>query len=482
MSKDIRISRRDTLKLGGAALALAATGFNPFAFASDKKSAVVIGAGIAGLSAAYDLKQAGYDVVVMEKWDFIGGRMRDAKMGPLLLMPHALGVLQNTNEIHSLAKEVGIAHEFSGDADADAYVMNNGIGSYPISLKFNLDEISKIPGFTKETVASLPKLQWELEKVKSEIDPSLVATGAAWDHETVGQFFVRVLGKEEAEQFMDSWLDPFLAAWGWTRYETSCVPVIAWMAHGYGTKTPRGGIGVLTRKLGEMLPVSLSTTVRYITPPGKDGRHTIHYLTSELERKSVSPDIVICATEGKFIPELVQGLDKDQLDFFRGIDFTKSVSVRYVLADDAAPKDYIGDAYTKSHPDPIKSRIWFWSVNPKGTDYPENPASISMVLQRSEVAGWQRSGLSQPDYCLPLLKSVYPDLNEAKIDSIVTTGCDDLVHMQPGYVKKIAKILAEQESKKRGLYFIGEYMAGAHTAAACASGRSTARTIIKHWS
>jgi hypothetical protein len=35
--------------------------------------------------------------------------------------------------------------------------------------------------------------------------------------------------------------------------------------------------------------------------------------------------------------------------------------------------------------------------------------------------------------------------------------------------------------RKRGLYFAGEYVAGAHTGAACASGRSIARLIKQHW-
>ncbi|MCY1546266.1 hypothetical protein D9M68_822550 [compost metagenome] len=103
-------------------------------------------------------------------------------------------------------------------------------------------------------------------------------------------------------------------------------------------------------------------------------------------------------------------------------------------------------------------------------------------MQRTEAAEWQRSGMSQPEYCMTFLRQLYPDLDESKIVGAVTTGCDDLVHMPPGYVAKMAEILSEQNRVKHGLYFAGEYMAGAHTAAACASGRSTARTIINHWS
>ncbi|MFK8399948.1 FAD-dependent oxidoreductase [Pseudomonas sp. BGr12] len=482
MNKKLSLSRRDLLKYSAATLAISATGLGSFSFASNKRSAVVIGAGIAGLSTAYELKKAGFEVIVMEKWDFVGGRMRDAKMGPIYLMPHALGVLQGTKEIHNLAEEVGIANDFSGEAEADFDYLNNGVGTYAHSLRFNYDDVSKIPGLTTETIRTLPKLRDDLLSIKQKVDPSFISTGAYLDNETVGQYFNRILGQQAANQVLDYWVDPFLAAWGWTRNETTSIAVTSWMAHGQGTKTPRAGIGVLTRKLGELVPLSLSTTVRYITPPDIDGRHTVHYLTKDFERKSITPDIVVCATEGKFIPEIIQGMDDTHLKFFSSIDFSKAISVQWALMDDASPKEILGEAYTQTHPDPVKRRIAAWYLIPKGLDHPENPARLAVALRRSEVSEWQRSGLSQAEYSLRLLKQVYPEFNEAKITNTVVTGCDDLVHMPKGFVKDMSKILSEQNRVKHGLYFAGEYLAGAHTAAACASGRNTARTIINHWS
>ena len=44
-----------------------------------------------------------------------------------------------------------------------------------------------------------------------------------------------------------------------------------------------------------MLPVQNNTTVRYITPPDATGRRTVHYLTPDLQRRSVKPDLVVLA-------------------------------------------------------------------------------------------------------------------------------------------------------------------------------------------
>ncbi|MGC2493796.1 MAG: FAD-dependent oxidoreductase [Candidatus Binatus sp.] len=40
------------------------------------KKVVVVGAGMAGLSAAYRLRKAGVDVTVLESNDHVGGRVR----------------------------------------------------------------------------------------------------------------------------------------------------------------------------------------------------------------------------------------------------------------------------------------------------------------------------------------------------------------------------------------------------------------------
>src|SRR5262249_27199952 len=109
------------------------------------------------------------------------------------------------------------------------------------------------------------------------------------------------------------------------------------------------------------------------------------------------------------------------------------------------------------------------------------PANARLDLMRPEVPKWQTSGKTMQEYCEPLLKHFYPEFDMHNVVDIVNYTCDDLAYMPVGYCKKISTVLNEQAKERRGLYFAGEYVAGAHTGAACASGRTIGRLVAQHW-
>jgi monoamine oxidase len=66
------MQRRDVLKAGGTALA----GLAASTARAAKKNVIVMGAGIAGLSCAYELNRRGHDVTVLEASGRSGGHVR----------------------------------------------------------------------------------------------------------------------------------------------------------------------------------------------------------------------------------------------------------------------------------------------------------------------------------------------------------------------------------------------------------------------
>ena len=73
-SHDAGLTRRQLLAGGAALAAAAALSRVPSARAAGNPRIAIIGAGLAGLSCAYDLKGAGYTAQVYEGSDRVGGR------------------------------------------------------------------------------------------------------------------------------------------------------------------------------------------------------------------------------------------------------------------------------------------------------------------------------------------------------------------------------------------------------------------------
>jgi monoamine oxidase len=73
IAREAHISRRQFLAATGAATVAAAT-WSPLARAADTERVVIVGAGLAGLTCAYRLKQSGVTAKVFEASDRVGGR------------------------------------------------------------------------------------------------------------------------------------------------------------------------------------------------------------------------------------------------------------------------------------------------------------------------------------------------------------------------------------------------------------------------
>ncbi|MEB3197785.1 MAG: NAD(P)/FAD-dependent oxidoreductase [Candidatus Sericytochromatia bacterium] len=77
---------------------------------------VVIGAGLAGLTTAYRLRQAGVDCVVLELADRVGGRMRTVSYPEGVSAEAGLEEFWDTNPTVALAEELGVPMEKSATA------------------------------------------------------------------------------------------------------------------------------------------------------------------------------------------------------------------------------------------------------------------------------------------------------------------------------------------------------------------------------
>src|SRR5262245_20675996 len=79
---------------------------------SDRPRAAVIGAGMAGLAAAHDLREAGFDTAVFESRDRVGGRIWSVRKGDFLMDLGAAFYLGTYTDTIAMIHEVGLSDSF----------------------------------------------------------------------------------------------------------------------------------------------------------------------------------------------------------------------------------------------------------------------------------------------------------------------------------------------------------------------------------
>jgi phytoene dehydrogenase-like protein len=110
---------------------------------------VVVGAGISGLTAAWFLDKAGYDVVVLEQHDAPGGRMRQVEREGVQINTGARLLYTFYTVVMELIKELNLESEMEYLSMSEL-LCDDGHQRYPVSFSPN-PSLLMIPVLTRST-------------------------------------------------------------------------------------------------------------------------------------------------------------------------------------------------------------------------------------------------------------------------------------------------------------------------------------------
>jgi len=99
---------------------------------------VVIGSGIAGLSAAHDLRKAGFEVVVLERDAQAGGRMAETMLGSLRVNTGASVLFSFYDDMLRLIRELGLERHIQYLPAGQNLQVANGSREYSIDAASTL--------------------------------------------------------------------------------------------------------------------------------------------------------------------------------------------------------------------------------------------------------------------------------------------------------------------------------------------------------
>ena len=439
------------------------------------KSAVVVGAGIAGLSAAYELQRTGFKVTVLEEKHLPGGRMAEEKVGSFMNITGASGLNSWYREMFDLCDELGHGDSVEKLTNFGTGTATDGKVQYPMSNAPSRYELLASPVLSLRSKLRLATLLPDIRKARRRVDPCLIHTAADFDDESLAEYLARKVGTD----FLEYIVSPlFNVALAYNMEQLSKAIFLARAAHieekdGYCFKD---GIGFLTRLLAGMLDVRLNCRVTGIVRSDETRSRQILYETPD-GQASIDADITVVAAPGNRVAQIVADRTRWERRFFdSGVPYCQFGMVTYVLKDDIEKPH--GLYFTRNTQTPLNFYKFYPGDPTRDGRPPRLWVSIAVERLPHYVA---ENGANLEAFATDCIREFFPEIDKQIRETVVQYDGYVTPEFPTGQVRRVREFLATQEAGPRNIYYVGDYLSGAGTGCSCAIGRRTGRLIASHW-
>jgi oxygen-dependent protoporphyrinogen oxidase len=283
-------------------------------------SVAVVGAGMAGLAAAWRLQRAGLGVAVLEREARVGGRVLDVDLGSLWVgagpqfltnfYAHTLDLIGELDLQADLVRIPGGCAVVHGGALHPVWPSGRLLTSRLVSVRGKLD---------------LLKLAWELARHWRELDLDALHEADRLDTRSMAAYARAQLSDDLVQRLLRPALEGFLYC---TPDQTSQAMLLALTKGGAGLRTLltlRGGLGQLPEAIAVRLTVTCGAEVRAVRTGPKGGYEVIASLAGHERRLAV--DGVVCTTSASVVPGLFPDLDPRRRAFFEAVRYVPVLTV-----------------------------------------------------------------------------------------------------------------------------------------------------------
>lgn len=429
-----------------------------------KTQSIVVGAGIAGLTAAYQLKKAGHDVLVFDQNDYAGGRMFTVDWEGFRVDGGAKFVTTSDRSLLDMVRELGLEDQLvKSDKGLTITIYRDGkmhsanflsIPSYlswsGVSLRARLAMLKLIPHFLR------------LGRMKSVYH--LEQAAGPDDQITYEQFFNTSINQEMFEY----WAIPmFETMCAYTGEHVSRKAFLALMVSylNADSVTFRGGIGVLPEKLSSQLNVALNTQVTKLEPYPDGSGAKVTYRSSGQE-KILAAERVVVAVPGNYVLELFDEPRPAWKEFFPKVGFSTGALQYHICKTDYQPP-VEGTFIPRSARLPInsvsfeqyKDGQWLLLTDPSVYVFDMNEREEVLVERAVKVA-----------------IMIFPELKDTFVAHRIFRWREKVPTFRPGYLDALVKFW--EEPQEGPVYFCGDYFAGPSTGGALFTGKECAERVL----
>ena len=425
----------------------------------------VIGAGIAGLTAAYTLQKRGLDVQVFEREATPGGRMRSEQHGDFIVERGAQFIASSYRNMRALAAELEIDGQIEKLTDSRNAILKRG--EFVMSEYEGLTAIRRSRDLSLTSKLRLAAIGWPLWRNWHRLDFYHPERLARLDNESAAAYVDRIFGREVLDYLIEPAFASTFTVLPENMSKAFMLNTIATLFRGFRLLAFRGGNGLLTQTLAAQVPVRLGADVTRVhaTRTGV----TVDFADGESERF----DQAIVAVPGNSVSKLCPGLTASERQFFSGVRYAASI-IAFVMADASALPPFYGAGIPRRE----KVRLYGMAVeNAKPGVVPPGKTLFNCAFSESAAAAL----MDQPDHAV--VAALETELAKLPLKNLDTTE-GYVIHrwpslvpqFWPGYHRSLRAFLRRADRTGR-LQFAGDYLVGPYTEAALTSGLRAASAI-----
>jgi len=429
------------------------------------RKVAVIGAGIAGLTAAYTLQKRGFAVQVFEREETPGGRIRSERHGEFVIERGAQFIASSYRNMRALAAELGIADLIEPLSDTRNAVLRNG--EFVFTDYEGLGALRRSRDLSLLTKLRLLGLAWPLWRNWKRLDFYHPELAARLDTESAAAYVDRRFGREAVDYLVEPAFAGTFTVLPEEMSRAFLLSTLATVLRGFRLLSFRGGNGILTRTLAERVPVRLGATVERVDAAEKT---VAVQIAGETPAKF---DAAVVAVPGNAVTELCDGLTEAEAGFFSSVRYASSI-IAFVLAGEEARPPFYGAGMTRRE----GVRLYGMAVeNAKAGAVPPGKTLFNCAFTEELAAKL----MDQPDEAVR--EALMGELREMPLQGLETVE-EIVVHrwpalvpqFYPGYHKALRRFLRRSEPSPR-VFFAGDYLVGPYTEAALTSGLRAANEV-----
>ena len=281
-----------------------------------KQKVVVVGAGIAGLTAAYQLQKAGCEVTVLEAEASIGGRMSCRRVDGFTFNRAATLLAGRYDYLVGLVRELGLEQKLSYGHFKIGTLRNGKV--YDLRTNHILLD-SLLSGLLSwKSKLLMPRMLMDVARLRPYLRFDDLSVAAPYDFETAEAYALRRLNQEINDYVIDPAMAALLVV---PSSRPSSIDFMFTLAHylGMGAYSVEGGIDFLVNELARRVPVTTGARVKSVTE-SDDGVEVSW--TSGGKSHSERFDASVVALSAHAVPKIVPQLKPEQANILNSYEYS----------------------------------------------------------------------------------------------------------------------------------------------------------------